>query len=308
MKKRRILSAGLTLLLAAVLFAGCARSESAAEPAETAAPAPAEEIEIQTVETAAFSMDYFRFGHGSGTLVILPGLSVQSVMGSAAAVAESYRQMTDDFTIYLFDRRKELPQTYSADEMARDTEEAILALGLEDVCLFGASQGGMLALQIAADQPALVRGVVAASATARMTDEQFRPIEEWIRFAEDRDAAGLYLAFGEVLYPPEVFEQSRDLLLSLAEGVTEEDMERFVVLAESMRGFDVTGELEKISCPVLVTGDRTDRIFGAAASEELGERLGDRPDCELYLYDGYGHAVYDLAPDFKDRMTRFLLQ
>lgn len=106
-------------------------------------------IRIETVKTERFSMDFFRFGKGEKTLVILPGLSVQSVMGAADAVAGAYRSLTDHFTIYVFDRRAELPASYSVRDMARDTAEAFRALGLKKVCLFGASQGGMIALALA---------------------------------------------------------------------------------------------------------------------------------------------------------------
>jgi len=66
-------------------------------------------IKIETIQTNAFSMEYFRFGRGKDPLVILPGLSVQSVMLFADAVAESYRSFTDRYTVYVFDCRKELP-------------------------------------------------------------------------------------------------------------------------------------------------------------------------------------------------------
>ena len=62
-------------------------------------------IPIETVRTDTFTMDFFRFGRGSRTLVILPGLSVQSVMPAADAVAAAYQTLQDEFTIYLFDRR-----------------------------------------------------------------------------------------------------------------------------------------------------------------------------------------------------------
>ena len=87
-------------------------------------PANAQTVEnmrIETVRTESFTMDYMRFGKGSKTLVILPGLSVQSVMKFSGAVAESYRLLTDDFTVYLFERRNELPPSYSVYDMARDT-------------------------------------------------------------------------------------------------------------------------------------------------------------------------------------------
>ena len=46
-------------------------------------------IPIETVHAEGFAMDFFRFGHGEKTLVILPGLSVDSVMKYADAVADA---------------------------------------------------------------------------------------------------------------------------------------------------------------------------------------------------------------------------
>ncbi len=264
-------------------------------------------MKIETVRTDRFTMDYFRFGQGKETLVILPGLSVQSVMGSAELIEESCRPLAEDFTVYVMDRRKELPPVYPVREMARDTAEALLTLGLGPVCLFGASQGGMMALVMALEQPELVCRMVLGSAAASVTKAQYAAIEEnWIRPARDGRAEALYLAFGEALYPPAVFEQSRALLLEAAKTVTAEELRRFVVLAEGVKGFDVSGELEKIACPVLVLGSRDDRVLGGDAAPRLAEGFRGRPDCELYLYDGYGHAVYDTAPDYKERMLRFL--
>ena len=95
-------------------------------------------------------MEHFKFGKGEKTLVILPGLSVQSVMASAKAIEKAYELLESDFTVYVFDRRKELPPDYSIDGMAADTAEAIAAAGLKRVSVFGASQGGMMALEMAA--------------------------------------------------------------------------------------------------------------------------------------------------------------
>ena len=55
-------------------------------------------IQIETVHTDTFSMNYFRFGKGEKTLVILPGLSVQSVMGAADAIAAAYQPCEEIFT------------------------------------------------------------------------------------------------------------------------------------------------------------------------------------------------------------------
>ena len=259
---------------------------------------------VETVQTEGFTMDCCRFGRGKDALVILPGMSVQRVMLSANAVAQSYARMAEDFTFYVFERRNDMPAGYSVRDMARDTAAAIQVLGLGPVRLFGASQGGMMALLIAMEFPELVRGMVLGSMSAQVTEAQYRGVfEKWAALARAGDAAALYLAFGEALYPKRMFEKLRPLLLQNAKAVTEEDLRRFIVQAEAMKGFDVRGNLAKVACPTLVIGDTDDKVFGGEASARLAEGI---KECELYMYDGYGHAVYDLAPDYRERMRRFL--
>ena len=265
-------------------------------------------ILIETVKTQRFSMDFFRFGEGKKKLVILPGLSVQSVMGAADAIAAAYQSLTDRYTIYVFDRRADLPAAYSVHDMARDTAEAFQALGLRDVCLFGASQGGMIALVLAIEHPALVGRMVLGSSSAHVREEQYRVIEEWVRLAKAEDREGLYLSFGREIYPPSVFEQYREALLAAAGTVTDRDLARFVILAEGTKGFNVISELGRIRCPVLAIGVFEDSVLDSDATMEIAEKLDCRPDFRLYLYTGYGHAAFDTAPDYRQRILAFFEQ
>lgn len=262
--------------------------------------------QIETVQTDTFSMDYFRFGHGEKTMVILPGLSVQSVMGFADTVVDAYQVFADDYTVYLFDRRKDLPDSYSVYDMAKDTAEAFRALHLEHVNLFGASQGGMIAMTIAIEQPDLVQSLVLGSTSARVEEAQYQTISKWIGKAKAGESEELYLAFGEAVYPKEVYEQSRELLVQAAGTVTGEDMKRFVILAEGVKGFDATSRLNTISCPVLVIGSLDDRVLGPDASVQIAANLKRQPGVVLHMYNSYGHAAYDTAPDYKERILHFL--
>lgn len=292
----------LTLFIVPQIFiCGCAKAS------ESEVTEMADRIQIETVKTDAFSMDYFKFGNGGQKLIIIPGLSVQSVMGSADLVASAYAGMADSFTVYVFDRRSDIPEEYTVDDMARDTAEAISVLGLTDVDIFGASQGGMIAMKIAADHPDLVRKLVLGSTSAKIGDKEYDVVRKWIDLAKKGDAKALYLAFGEAIYPEDIYEQSKDLLIQVAGTVTEDDMNRFVILAEGMKGFDITAELDRISCPVLLIGSSDDNVLGAEASAPITDHLKDKDGFALYMYDGYGHAAYDTAPDYKDRILQFLL-
>lgn len=265
-------------------------------------------LKIESVQTDTFTMDYFRFGKGKRTLVILPGLSVQSVMGCADAVASAYQSMEDTFTIYVFDRRKELPPSYCVREMARDTAAAFQALGLQKVCLFGASQGGMIAMVIAIEHPELVERMVLGSTSAHVQASEFRVIEEWIGLARRGDREGLYLDFGREIYPPEVYDQYREALTAAAATVTDAELERFIILAEGARDFNIADELPRIQCPVLAIGVYEDGVLNSDATMEIAEKLDFRADFRLYLYVGFGHAAFDTAPDYRQRLVRFFTQ
>ena len=264
-------------------------------------------IMIETVTTDRFSMQYFRFGRGERIFVILPGLSVQSVMSSEEQVKAAYDIFADDYTVYLFDRRADLPPVYTVRDMARDTAEAIRALGLRDIYLFGASQGGMMAQVIAIEYPELVRRMALGSTSPRVTEEAGSAIETWIRLAEAKDAVGLYLEFGKLLYPPDVFEQFRGALIGAGKSVTDAELERFRILARGTEGFSVVDELHKIQCPVLILGDYEDAVLDSDGIMLIPEKLDLEPQ-HLYMYTGYGHAAFDTAPDYKQRIARFFAE
>ena len=87
--------------------------------------------------------------------------------------------------------------------------------------------------------------------------------------------------------------------------MTGEELERFIILVEGTRDFDASEKLDKIACPVLLLASADDQVLGAEAAARIAEKLEGRPDFELCMYDGYGHAAYDTAPDYKERILRF---
>lgn len=263
---------------------------------------------VETVDCGSFTMDYVRFGSGSNKLVILPGLSVQRLGQYAHAVAGEYQLMKQDFTVYVFDRRNELPNAYSLPEMAEDTAKAICTLGLSDICLFGASQGGMMALLIALEHPSLVRKLALGCTSSSMDEKQYAVLFHWAELAREEKREELYVSFGEKLYSPSLFRQIEPLLKEMAKDVTDDELKRFVCLVKASKDFSVTDRLSELSCPVFAVGSRDDRVLGAEATLVIAKALREKTDFTLHLYDGYGHAAYDTAPDSRQRLYRWLTE
>lgn len=267
-----------------------------------------EAIRIHTVEMDDFSMNYFKFGSGDKAFVMLPGLSVQSVMGAAQAVADGFSMATDEYTIYVIDRRNELPDEYNIYEMAEDTAAVIKKLGLSDIYLFGASQGGMIAMTIAIEHPELVKKLALGSTSSHVTEAQYESLNKWIELAKKGDRKELYLCFGEMIYPPSVFDQFRDYFINVSQTVTDEELRRFIIIASGTKDFNVTDKLDRIQCPVLTTGTFEDQVLDSDATMEIAEKLDDKQGFHLYMYTGFGHASFDTAPDYRKRMLDFFAE
>ena len=246
-------------------------------------------------------MDYAVFGNGKKILVILPGLSLKSVLRDDKALEEAYACFTDDYTVYLFDRgRHDTPCTI--EDLAEETALIMKALGLEKTCLFGVSQGGMMAQVIAVRHPELVRKLVLASTLSRTVEEQKQKTEAWIRLAERKAAEELAESSAELIYSENTLNLYGSFIRASFRDPTDEELVQFRMMAGAASSFDVLEALTDLACPVLVMGSLGDKLIPPEA-QLLTARTAHG---ELFLYDAsYGHAVYDEAPDFKARLREF---
>lgn len=257
--------------------------------------------EIRTVKTDAYEMDYMVFGEGKTPFVMIPGISMKSVMLSAEVIAAGYARFGADHTVYVFDRTKRMAPGYSVEDMAADTADALHRLGIANGDVFATSQGGMIAQRIAESAPELVGRLLLASTLARPNETSRAVFDRWCELSAAGDIRALNRDVFYHVYSDEYLAKYRRAFSRLERAGTKEELARFTVLAEACRRFDGWDALEAIRCPTFVIGSEKDRTVSALGSREIAEKLG----CRLHLYEGYSHAVYDEAPDYQDRIAEF---
>ncbi|MBQ1288508.1 MAG: alpha/beta fold hydrolase [Erysipelotrichaceae bacterium] len=246
-------------------------------------------------------MNYIRFGNGPRTMLILPGLSVRPVCPLAESIAAAYGIFSKDFTVYLFDRREDVPEDYSLEQMAEDTVTKIRELGLKDIYLYGVSQGGMIAQIIALKHPELIRKLALAS-TCSFVEEG--TVNEWAEASRKHDLDGLLKGFVSKVYGDAYYEQYRDAVYAAYGDLSEDEMDHFAVLASAVNGFDIRKEAGRIAVPVFMTGSRDDNVIPIASMEESVRLLG----AESFFFEGYSHAVYDEAEELKSKVYAFFMK
>lgn len=260
---------------------------------------------IKTAYVNSFEMDYTVFGHGERNLVIIPGLSLKSIMLSAKGVAAAYARFTDEFTVYLFDVRKDIPDDYTLVQFADDTAAVMESIGISNSDILGVSMGGMISQLLAVRHPALVSRLVLVSTQARKNSRTPDTVTRWNRLAAEGRTSELVPDMLDNVYSEVLLKNFRNALLKANADISTEELRRCTVLTAAIARFDILAELEKIKCPVLVIGSEDDRVFGPDSSRCIAEAVKG----ELYIYPSpYGHAVYDEAPDFLDRVSCFLSQ
>ena len=265
------------------------------------------EYSVQTVKTDRFEMDYLKFGTGARPLVLLPGMSLKSTMGIASMVVDSYKIFADDFTVYMFDRKKDFGESYLMEEMALDTAEAMSAIEIERACIIGISQGGMIAQLIAEQFPQKVERLALGCSASRLNDMSRAVMTEWKRLADARDIEALCSNFIDKVFSEDTIRKYKRSLMRMNTNATEQDMARFCVLAKACLAFEAYEGLSKLKCPTLVLGAELDQVLGVIASREIAEVLKQNGvPVQLYVYEKYGHAAYDEAPDFRERILKFL--
>ena len=246
-------------------------------------------------------MNYITFGKGTKPLIMIQGLNTRSIKGAAVSLAYMYRIFAVKYKVYLFDRRQDIHEKITVRELAADMAQAMDALEIKNADIFGVSQGGMIAQYLAIDRPDLVHKLVLAVTLSKNNDMVETVVKHWIILTEQGNMKELIADMAYKMYSDAYVKRYRSFLPLLTMVQKPKDVKRFVVLAKACLTCNAYAELDKITCPVFVIGGREDKVVGGTASEEIAEKL----NCKLYMYDKLGHAAYEEAKDFNQRVYEF---
>ena len=247
-------------------------------------------------------IDYITFGTGKKNLIMIQGLNTGGIRGAGLGLAFMYRMFAKEYTVYLFDRRPGLWEGITVRDFAKDIALAMDELNMKNADIFGVSQGGMIAQYLAIDRPDLVRKLVLAVTLSKNNETVKNVLNNWIEMTQQGDMKNLVTDMAIKMYSDEYMKRYKPMLPLLTILQKPKDVNRFILLAKSCLTCNTYEELDKITCPVFVIGGGLDQVVGGAASKEIADKL----KCEMYLYENLGHAAYEEAKDFNQKVLEFL--
>lgn len=258
--------------------------------------------ETGTLKIKNGKLEFIKFGRGTDAFVILPGLSYDGFFNQAKEIERAYGIFAEKYTVYLIGRNLKPKTGYSVKDIADDTAEAFRQLGIVNADVLGVSLGGMVAQVLAINYPKLIKKLVLSSTLSRPNETFLNGLTRWESLAKNNDICALASEFNATIYSPDTLKKYAAELSAMQLVASEEKTACFIAYVNAAKHFDEFTSLKKIKAETFVIGAQNDKITTASAAQETAKAL----NCRYYEYKNFGHAVFDEAPDYKERVYNFL--
>jgi 3-oxoadipate enol-lactonase len=193
-------------------------------------------------------------------------------------------------------------------DLAADVAALLDHLGVQRVMLCGLSLGGMIAQQMAIDQPARVTSLIVVNSRSSFTGPAMTAmVDSWIALFREENGPLKRLQTTWPALVNEAFRESpsgRAAFEAWAQVLAAVPGSSLCHVARGMAQFDLRGRLAAIRSPVLVIGAEQDRLF----SPDEGRKIADEIAGSVYvLISGAGHlSNLDSADQFNRLLLDFL--
>jgi pimeloyl-ACP methyl ester carboxylesterase len=238
---------------------------------------------------------YIRIGNGPHNLLVVPGTQVDNA-DPGFVVKQTYRAAFAPFarehTLYLVNRKRNLPPSATTADMAADYVRVQHAIGPARV--LGLSAGGLIAQQIALQAPELVERLALVVAAARLSEAGRRFAELLITLAEAGRWIDIEAELAAGLFTGRTSQQVMRRLMQLGGKLFVSPPQYghdFVTTLRADLAFDSRSLLPGLRVPTLVLGGSYDPFFPAPLLHEIADLI---PNATLRIYEGAGHGLVKL--------------
>ncbi len=259
-------------------------------------------VTIRNISIDDTNIRYIRFGTGLKNLIIIPGLYIFDIMNSKDFIEAAFRSFEDEYTIYLFERRVNIPNNFSILDYADDLYKCINYFSLDNIYLFGASLGGIISEIIGYKYPKNIKKIILAGTTSYVDDNAKEFFNKLIDLATNNKIEDLLNLFLDKLYTKEYANSIRTSILNLKNTITSIELTHFIKTANMLLSIDIREYISNIKPELFIFGAKGDEIFGENAINEILKYI----KCDTFIYEGSCHAFYDVESDFRTRLRKEL--
>ncbi|MFF2084937.1 alpha/beta fold hydrolase [Nocardia sp. NPDC058176] len=249
-------------------------------------------------------MPYLAFGSGR-PLVFLRWFTPDHTNPKGwlrSAEIKTMAPLARHYRVYAVNRAPGMAAGTTMSDIAREHAVGLRAEFDGPVDVLGISSGGSLALQLAADQPSVVRRLVVASSGYRLEEAaRASQLKYATAAAEGKRSLHHMLTIGiESPLKAKLVGAAAWVIDPLARPKNPADTLAFVRAEDT---FDVSDQLGDITAPTLVIGGDRDEYYQVSTFEKTAEGI---PGARLIVYPDTNHLGAIKHPRFAPDVTEFL--
>ncbi|MCZ6654007.1 MAG: alpha/beta fold hydrolase [Planctomycetota bacterium] len=264
------------------------------------------------VERDGARIAYYEHGSGDETIVAISPLFYEVTMFQPLLEG-----LCQEFKVVTFHPRGDgasdpAPSPYTADEQVEDIRAVVKALDHGPKTAVGISLGAILSVKLACLEPSLFSRIVLVDSPLddAMPGSRFpRPnrLSERVASAvESGDLDGAVRMFFHSVYSdPGWYDFAEREARMFCEGASPDELRRIVMAFHTTDpSKDISGLLDQVSVPALVTHGSEDQRIPIAAGRYIAEHI---PDSIFYPFEGAGHLpIYTATAEFIDVLRTFI--
>lgn len=247
--------------------------------------------------------------HGWGEpLVLIHGLGM-----ACSTWFNQIPQLSQNHRVIVFDNRgagrtAAPAEAYTLEMMATDTAALLQSLDIPQAHVLGFSMGGLIAQQLALQQPDLVRSLLLVSTAIQLPPKAKQVMETWLEMSRAGLALDLLVREGLLWVYTDAFFRDNKAVNSAVESarhaphpLTLEGLAgQVAALVEDVPAAD----LDQVKVPTLVVAGRDDILIAPAYAAELAAQI---PKAELVILEPAGHNCWMEFPEpFNQTILHFL--
>nr|WP_218174079.1 alpha/beta hydrolase [Pseudomonas sp. D8002] len=263
---------------------------------------PEQGVHVAYFEHEGCTLHYEEYGHGA-PLILIHGLGSSCLDWElqVPVLSQHYRLVVVDVRGH---GRSDKPrERYSIAGFTADLVALIEHLRLPPAHVVGLSMGGMIAFQLAVDEPQMLKSLCIVNSAPQVKVRSASDYWQWAKrwsLARILSLTTIGKALGSLLFPkPEQAELRR----KMAERWAKNDKRAYLASFDAIVGWGVQEQLSKISCPTLVIS--ADHDYTPVAQKEIYVKL--LPDARLVVIEDSRHATpLDQPERFNNTLLDFL--
>jgi len=247
----------------------------------------------------------FVMDRGRGrALVFLHGLGWDHTLwrGVTQAFSEQYRVIAGDTRGHGRSTKPDGP--YTIPLFATDWFAALKNLRVQQACLIGLSQGGMIAQTLAVEHPEIVAALVLVSTSCRSDPAAYEKLEARIRAAKTEGPVAAARLAAQSVFSRAFMEAQPDAVEEFVQWRADMNQEALVHATRAGYGFDISSRLVAIQVPTLVVYGEEDVLTPPSVVRSVASHI---PGAELVSIPGAGHMIpVEKAGEFELALDTFL--